>query len=224
MCATLFPKKARLILAIGRHRGALHVSQSTIAVLGCGLNTIYPTSNRKLAANIIDRGAIVSEFPLNYPPRAAHFPQRNRIISGLTLGTVVVEAGLRSGSLITARFASEQNREVFAIPGSLYNALSKGCHHLIQQGAKLVTNTTDILQELQIVDTQSPAKSDQNKNREIAVASKQLLACIGFEATSVDQMVMRSGCAAAEVAEKLSVLELNGCIKAVPGGYARTIF
>jgi DNA processing protein len=130
------------------HRGALRAKATTIAVTGAGLDFIYPKSNSKLAAEIRAQGAIISEFPPDIPPVAHHFPRRNRIISGLSLGVLVVEATIRSGSLITARFALEQNREVFAIPGSIHNVLTRGCHQLIRSGAKLVEKAEDVLEEI----------------------------------------------------------------------------
>ncbi len=130
------------------HHGALENQGVSVAVLGCGIDRIYPDSNKRLAQELVEKGAIVSEFPLGTPPKPWHFPQRNRIISGLSQGVVIVEAALKSGSLITARYALEQGREVFAVPGSLHNPQAKGSHHLLKNGAKLVENATDIIEEL----------------------------------------------------------------------------
>ena len=130
------------------HAGALDAGHATIAVIGCGLDRIYPNQHRRLGERVIEEGLMVSEYPPGTPARAAHFPQRNRIISGLSRGILVVEAGLKSGSLITARMALEQGREVFAIPGSIHSPVARGCHHLIKQGARLVDTVDDILEEL----------------------------------------------------------------------------
>ncbi len=130
------------------HRGALDVDAPTIAVMGTGLDRVYPARHRDLARQIAEQGSLVSEFPIGTPPKPENFPQRNRIISGLSLGTLVVEAAIRSGSLISARYAMEQGREVFAIPGSIHNPLARGCHHLIRQGAKLVETAEDVIDEL----------------------------------------------------------------------------
>jgi DNA processing protein len=130
------------------HRGALRTSGSTMAVIGTGIDRLYPASNQALALEIADRGSIISELPLGTPPLAANFPRRNRLISGLSRGALVVEATVESGSLITARLASEQGREVFAIPGSIHSPQSRGCHKLIKQGAKLVETVEDVLDEL----------------------------------------------------------------------------
>jgi DNA processing protein len=210
-------------LAVGidgcAHRGALAIGGMTIAVLGSGLERLYPAEHRPLADEIVAAGgALVTEFPPSAAPMAAHFPRRNRLISGLSLGVCVIEAALRSGSLITARFAVEQGREVYAVPGSIYNPLTQGCHALIQQGAKLAATPADILGELQqettqwtILPTRVPVDSD----------CRQLLECVGFEATSVDQVVQKSGRIVSQVLELLVKLELKGYIKAVIGGYVR---
>jgi DNA processing protein len=130
------------------HKGALDAGAKTVAFLGHGIDRVYPAENRDLAHRIAEHGALCSEYPLGSPPRGEHFPQRNRLISGLSLGTLVIEAAKRSGSLISARLASEQGREIFAIPGSIHNPLSRGCHQLIKQGAKLVESADDIVSEL----------------------------------------------------------------------------
>jgi len=208
------------------HRGALETQGKTIAVLGSGLDTIYPRSHKKLAEEIANQGALVSEYPLGTPPKAAHFPQRNRLVCGLSLGVLVVEATVRSGSLITARLAAEQGREVFAIPGSIHNPLARGCHFLIRQGAKLVETAQDIIEELGAlagvttsVVNGAVIKSDQKKN--VDKEYQLLLDHIGFEATSIDQLVERTGFSAQTVASMVLMLELQGLITSVPGGYSK---
>lgn len=213
-------------LAIGidaaAHRGALTGSGRTIAVAGTGLDRVYPARHRELAHEIAARGALISEFPPGTPPRPEHFPRRNRLISGLSLGTLVVEAALQSGSLITARLAAEQGREVFAIPGSIHNPLARGCHALLRQGAKLVETAQDILEELgafaawgeaptPLVTTASPAGDHPQE-------LLSLLHHIGFEPTAIDTLVERSGLTAELVSSMLVVLELHGQIASAPGG------
>lgn len=208
------------------HKGALEAKGSTIAVFGTGIDVIYPSSHRKLAAAIADRGALVSEFPLHTPPIPAYFPQRNRIVSGLSLGTLVVEAAARSGSLITARLATEQGREVFAIPGSIHSPTAHGCHSLLRNGAKLVETATDILEEIvqfQPLFTRKSTKISYNKTQnQLDADNRKLLECVGFEATSVDTLVKRTGFCVEHVACRLMILELNGLIDATPSGYCRT--
>lgn len=208
------------------HRGCLNASGATIAVLGSSLDRIYPVSNTQLADQLVEKGALVSEFPLATRPKAEHFPQRNRIVSGLSLGVLVVEATLRSGSLITARLAGEQGREVFAIPGSIHNPLSRGCHALIRQGAKLVETIHDVIEELTPLSLAFAASPEPpapltDKNF-LAADHQQLLKCIDFEPTSVDCIVKRSGLNTAKVTSMLTVLELKNQISSVPsGGYRR---
>jgi DNA processing protein len=212
------------------HQGALDGGGQTIAVAGTGLDRVYPAANRKLAYAIIDGGgAILSEFPPGTPPLAANFPKRNRIISGLSIGTLVVEAALRSGSLITARLAAEQGREVFAIPGSIHNPLARGCHQLIRQGAKLVESAGDILEELapQLYAAMAEqgieaAEEASQGNSGLDDEYQALLACIGHEATPVNQMVERSGLTAEAVSSMLLLLELQGFVESAAGGYSRT--
>lgn len=206
------------------HVGALATGK-TIAVLGTGLKFVYPSTHQKLAEDIVrNGGALISEFSPDTPPKATNFPMRNRIISGLSLGVLVIEAALRSGSLITARSALEQNREIFAIPGSIHNPLARGCHQLIRQGAKLVETSDDILEEI----------GHCSKRREIPIpaASKQepvdldpllqrVLAQIGYEVTALDVIILRSGLTPAEVSSMLLPLELEGYVQFVPGGYIR---
>lgn len=206
------------------HSGALAANGKTIAVLGSGLDQVYPHSNLTLAEKIIANGALVSEYPPDTAPQAKYFPQRNRIICGLSLGVLVVEATLRSGSLITARLAAEQGREVFAIPGSIHNPLARGCHYLIRQGAKLVETAQDIVEELgalgNFVAQQSPS-STSTSSVKLNTQQQQLLEFIGFEPTSIDQLMNRSGLSAQTIAALALTLELEGKICSVPGGYTR---
>jgi DNA processing protein len=203
------------------HRGALEAEGKTLAVFGTGLNQVYPASHRKLAEEISAKGILVSEFSPLEPPRAAHFPRRNRVISGLSLGVLVVEAAMQSGSLITARYASEQGREVFAIPGSIHNPLARGCHYLIRQGAKLVETVEDILEELGTLQAVSTPKTiAKTKNHAtLAPALRAVLTHIGYEVTSLDTIIMRSGLTAAEVSSMLLSLELQDLIRTTHGGY-----
>ena len=199
------------------HSGCLEANGKTIAVMGTGIDNIYPRQHAKLAAKICESGLLLSELPLKSPPIAGHFPRRNRIISGLSLSTLVVEAAIRSGSLITARLACEQNRDVLAIPGSIYNPQASGCHHLLQQGAKLVTSSNDVFEELGMNCNPEPAELANTLARE----NKNLVKCIGFEVTTVDQMIARSGLTVEKVVCGLADLELQGIVRAVPGGYMR---
>ncbi len=204
------------------HRGALSANGKTLAIFGTGLNQIYPASHRKLAEEIAANGLLISEFSPFMPPKAANFPQRNRIISGLSLGVLIVEAALQSGSLITARYANEQGREVFAIPGSIHNPLARGCHHLIRQGAKLVETAEDILEELGALSALSaPIKTitHTKKHDTLAPPLRALLAHIGYEATALDTIIVRSGLTATEVSSMLLSLELQDLIKSTHGGY-----
>jgi len=214
------------------HRGAL-TQGKTIAVLGCGIDQLYPPKNKPLAERIVKSGAIVSEFPLGTQPTRVNFPRRNRIISGLCLGVLVVEAAIKSGSLITAKFAADQGREIFAIPGSIHNPLSKGCHYLIRYGAKLVETAEDIEEELASFFSQKePANPEGGKekerssakNRSVFVLDKdyrKLLSCVGFEPTAIDTLVIRSGFSAENVSSMLLIMELESYIKSVIGGYVR---
>jgi DNA processing protein len=211
------------------HRGALKAGGKTIAVCGTGLDIIYPREHESLAQQIALNGALVSEFAPGVQATRFNFPRRNRLISGLSLGTLVVEAALRSGSLITARLAAEQGREIFAIPGSIHNALSKGCHQLIRQGAQLVETAQDIFDELAplaatLLDTPLPALIRQNTDRAEVFSTpldkdyKILLDAVGFEPAGVDLVIHRTGFKADEVASMLLILELQGLIESYPGG------
>lgn len=206
------------------HQGALKASGDTIAVLGSGLDNLYPRSNIGLANAIVEKGGlIISEFWPHVTPYAANFPRRNRIVSGLALGVIVVEAEQRSGSLITARLAVEQNREVFAVPGAINNPKAMGCHQLIHQGAKLITGIADILDELPCL-AQCKGASEHEISHEPAKSNQSfdsLLDCIDFEVTSIDQVVIRSALAVEEVQERITMLELTGLITSVSGGYIR---
>ncbi len=212
------------------HRGALAAGGATIAVCGTGLERVYPEQHAELANAIAAAGALVSEFPPRTPPRKEHFPRRNRIISALSLGTLVVEAARQSGSLITARCAGEQGREVFAIPGSIHNPLSRGCHRLIRDGAKLVETADDILSELRIPLAAATAAPDAPRAPRPVQAGDPLdkdyeilLDALGFDALGVDALVERSGLKPDEVASMLLILELRGLVEVRPGGrYCRS--
>ncbi len=220
-------------LAIGvdgaAHLGALDGDGNTIAVTGTGLDRVYPARQKELAHQIAGQGALISEFPPGTPPLAANFPRRNRIISGLSIGTLVVEAALKSGSLITARLASEQGREVFAIPGSIHNPLARGCHTLIRQGAKLVETAGDIIEELAPLlgtlesTSAKTADSPSSPTQSLDAEYQQLLESIGHDPTSVDVIIERSGLTADVVSSMLLLLELEGYVSSATGGrYART--
>jgi DNA processing protein len=207
------------------HEGALAADGFTIAVCGCGLDEIYPPQNLGLATRIRERGAVVSEFPPRAKPLRAYFPQRNRIISGLSLGTLVVEAARRSGSLITARHAVEQGREVFAIPGSIHNPLSKGCHKLIREGAKLVEIAADVLGELAIPlrgqTLTTPVNGPGATTSTGSALDKEyemLLDALGFEPTSIDALTGRLQLPSESIASMLLILELEGRVAPYPGG------
>ena len=200
------------------HIGCLEANGQTIAVLGTGIDCIYPQRHTKLAEQITQNGLILSEFPLKSPPIAGHFPRRNRIISGLSLCILVIEAAIKSGSLITARMALEQNRDVLAIPGSIHNPLARGCHYLLQQGARLVASVNDVLEELQI---EFPQISVDKPFFSLASGNKNLVKFIGFETTSIDQIIARSGCTVEQVTGELAELELEGVVQSIPGGYIR---
>lgn len=194
------------------HRGALAAGGATVAVIGTGADRLYPARNRELALQIAEHGAIVSEFPLGTPVLAANFPRRNRIISGLSRGVLVVEAATESGSLITARLAGEQGREVFAIPGSIHSPVARGCHRLIKQGAKLVETANDVLEELgeilqEAVPDQPPGDADEST----------ILAALGHDPCTLDELVERTGAGADQLLGELLALELAGKLSSLPG-------
>ena len=196
------------------HRGGLQGEGGTLAVIGTGIDRIYPARNAELAREIAARGLILSEFALGTPPLANHFPRRNRLLAGLSLGCLVVEAAARSGSLITARLAAEAGREVFAIPGSIHSPLAKGCHQLIKQGAKLVESAEDILEELRFhPGPRHPEQSDPG-----AAEEGQILAALADEAVSIDTLAGRTGLTADTLLAMLLALELDGHVAQVPGG------
>ena len=197
------------------HRGGLAAKGSSIAVVGTGLDLVYPARNKALARDLAENGLIVSEFALGTPALAQNFPRRNRIISGLSRGVLVVEAALASGSLITARQAGEQGREVFAIPGSIHSPFSKGCHQLIKQGAKLVEEANDILIELHW-GTAAPTKTTRTESNDIE--SDPLLSAIGYDPVPVDVLLQRVKLPADQLISRLTELELDGVIATMPGG------
>ncbi len=203
------------------HRGALDAGGGTVAVIATGRDIVYPSRNRRLADEIVERGLIVSEFPLGTPARAGHFPRRNRIISGLSLATLVVEAAERSGSLITARLAAEQGRDVFAVPGSIHNPQSRGCHRLLRDGALFAESPADILSELSLLhsfvrDSRiGPSPADKV---ELDPAQRCLLDAIGYDPVTADTLVQRSGLTIDQVSSMLLLLELNDLIQSAPGG------
>lgn len=197
------------------HRGALQGQGSSIAIVGTGLDKVYPAANHDLAHALAAQGTLISEFPLGTPPLAANFPRRNRLISGMSIGCLVVEASLQSGSLITARLASEQGRDVFAIPGSIHAPQSKGCHALIKLGAKLVESAQDILEELGGPLAMPSADTPGD--------GPELLDHLGFDPVDLDTLVARSGLTMAELSAMLLTLELEGRISALPGGQYQRI-
>ncbi len=208
------------------HDGVLMGGGYTVAVVGTGLDRVYPKKHLALAHRIAEHGLIISEFPLGTPPLTANFPRRNRIISGLSHGTLVIEAALQSGSLITARLAAEQGKEVFAIPGSIHSPQSRGCHLLIKQGAKLVESAQDVLEELRLplsfadapaavvatVDAMASTEKAQDDEE------KPLLEALGFDAASLDALQARTGWSTAQLQGQLLELELSGAVARLPGG------
>ncbi|MCB1733908.1 MAG: DNA-protecting protein DprA [Gammaproteobacteria bacterium] len=215
------------------HQGALDAGGITIAVMGTGPDRLYPVRNQDLAEAIAEQGALITEYPVGTPVLANNFPRRNRVISGMAVGTLVVEAALRSGSLITARLAMEQGREVFAIPGSIHNPMARGCNALIKQGAKLVETAQDIGDELGaligLFDTgdgpriEDAESIDAGFDAGLDADYQRLIDVIGFEPTSVDSIVERSQLTPEVVSSMLLLLELQGRVEAIPGGrFSRT--
>jgi DNA processing protein len=217
---------------IAAHQGALGANGKTIGVLGTGIDQIYPQRHYQIAQEIVAAGgAVITEFPLGVQPMPANFPQRNRIISGLSLGVLVVEAAVKSGSLITARYALQQNREVFAIPGSIHNPLSRGCHALIKDGAKLVETSQDIVDELRgFLSLKSQEAEDPNRAttklaQELVENEHEgrILAELGFDPLSLDSLVERTGLGAGELMAALLTMELKGLVGNLGNGYARSL-
>ena len=203
------------------HNGALKANGATIAVVGTGLDIVYPAKHRDLAHKIAERGLIISEFALGTPSKAQNFPRRNRLISGLSLGCLVVEANVASGSLITARLSAEQGREVFAIPGSIHSPVAKGCHQLIKQGAKLVESVQDILEELKnLLPAISPdgLASNEDQNGVTEPQPNTVLDCMGFDAIDFDTVQLLCGLTTDSLSAMLMVLELESKITTLVGG------
>ncbi|HTP98217.1 MAG TPA: DNA-processing protein DprA [Casimicrobiaceae bacterium] len=193
------------------HEGGLEGASSTLAVVATGLDRVYPARHRELAHRIAEHGTLVSEFPPGTPPREQNFPRRNRLISGLSRGVLVVEAALHSGSLITARYAGEQGREVFAIPGSIHSPVAKGCHKLLREGAKLVETAVDILEELGMAPGLQSAA-------EAPISQSAVLAAMGDDPADIDTLIARTGLSADSVVIELTSLELAGAAAPLPGG------
>ncbi|MBN2865954.1 MAG: DNA-processing protein DprA [Thiotrichales bacterium] len=217
------------------HQGGLLGIGKTIAVVATGLDRIYPARNKELGHEIVEQGAMVSEFPLGTKPLAHHFPKRNRIISGLSVGTLVVEAALKSGSLITARMALEQGREVFAIPGSINNPQAKGCHQLIKQGAKLVESGQDVLEELvgliELTKTKPMNQQDwlqetergSNASPSSTVEASRILNYLAYEPMGLDELVVLSKMPVSDILSQMMLLELSGEVEAMSAGRWRRI-
>ncbi len=207
------------------HAGAVEGGGHTIAVLGCGLDRIYPPEHEALGARIVRQGALISEFPPASAPRKTHFPRRNRLISALALGTLVVEATRVSGSLLTARFAARQRRRVLAVPGSIHNPLARGCHTLIREGAILVEGSADVLQALNFSVPQQLLMELSDRPPESAAGAdpldkdhKILLDALGFGPASIDTLIGRTGLPSHSIVSMLLILELEGAVQLQPGG------
>ena len=209
------------------HETALQNGGRTLAVLGSGIDVVYPRENERLFSQITRNGAVLTEFPPTTPPSSEHFPRRNRIISGLSLGVLIVEASVRSGSLITATYALEQGREVFAVPGRITSGRSRGTNQLIQQGAKLVSNANDIFDEIfplidsdtaaHIIDSQYPHPSSDKPTLEFSPGEQHIFNLLGEDPVSIDQIITRSGMPPGDISESLLTLELKGIIRRHPG-------
>jgi DNA processing protein len=205
----------------GAHRGGLAGRSSTIAVLGTGVDLVYPPGNEALARDIASHGLLLSEFPLGWRAAKQNFPRRNRVISGLAYGTLIIEAALSSGSLITARSALEQGREVFAVPGSIHSPLSKGGHSLIKSGAKLVESAEDVLSELTVLPRPRPGRDEPGAAEAVTKvphARSALLEQMGVDPVDVDSLCARAGLSAQQTMAELLRLELDGRVAALPGG------
>jgi DNA processing protein len=218
LCGFVITSGLALGIDAASHQGALSVGGGTIAVAGTGLDRVYPARHKDLATEIVMKGAMVSEFPPGTVAKANHFPRRNRIISGLSQGLLVVEAAKQSGSLITARMALEQNREVFAIPGSIHNPLARGCNALIREGAKLVETTQDILEEFSQYNQQYENLLVESMQSTLDLAQQTLLNRVLFSPTSIDDLVADSGESVDTVSAMLLLLELQGYLEATAGG------
>ena len=217
-CGFIITSGLALGIDAASHIGALHSTGLTIAVAGTGLDRIYPARHKQLAMDIVENGALISEFPLGTTAKAGHFPRRNRIISGLCIGLLVVEAARQSGSLITARLSLEQNREVFAIPGSIHNPLARGCNALIREGAKLVETTDDILEEFSQYNQTHEQKETAPEQSMLDLEQQNLLNLIMYSPTSVDMLVNETGQSVEVISSMLLLLELQGYISSVSGG------
>jgi len=208
----------------GAHIGALDIGGSTIAVLGTGCDQVYPRENKALMEQIARQGLLVSEFPPGVGPAPPNFPQRNRIVTGMSTGTLVIEARLRSGSLISARLAMEQGREVFAVPGSVLSKQSEGCHHLIKEGARLTTNVADIIEELSSSHPELRFEADAGKdpvtkNRSLGAQQDKVLGCLDLEPSGVDKISEQAGMSVTQTLQILVELELAGFINSIAGQY-----
>lgn len=203
------------------HRGALRAKGRTVAVLGCGLGTIYPPEHRKLSDQIAQQGALLAEFPMTVPPDGRNFPQRNRIISGLSLGVLVIEAALKSGALITTRWAMEQGREVYAVPGSIQSPLNRGSHRLIKDGAKLVEGIDDILEELgplgESISTGQGEVVEDPRELNLTDREKQVFGLLSAEPRHIDEVIVESGLSAGIVSSTLLILEMKKLVKQLAG-------
>jgi DNA processing protein len=201
----------------GALEGAAEGMLATVAVVGTGLDRVYPKQHHALAHRIAERGLVISEYPIGTPPLAENFPRRNRIISALSQGTLVVEAALKSGSLITARLAAEQGKEVFAVPGSIHSPQSRGCHALLRQGAKLVESAQDVLEDLRWAPAAASATETESE-AEAPVADDSLLTAMGYDAVSLDALIARTGIPAPALQAQLLQHELEGAVLRLPGG------